>query len=322
MFASRYLATFEDRINYWNKALAQINEIVLILGEVQRLWSFLENLFIHSEEVKKELPEESKKFVFIDKDTKAILAEGHKSQKALDFCVKEHVLPGLEKIKIDLGICEVALNDFVFSKKIAFARFFFVSQTDLLDILSNGNQPVKVMKHMPKIFNAIGDLELLEEGVRPFVKGMHACIGTEYVEFTRELKLENKVEIYLQWVIDSMRDSLKDIAIASIKKFQTVDKETWLMQDPSQVTLLINNCNWVINVEKAFANIPSDAKALEKAFEGQKEDLNYLIMLVQGQLTKPVRQKVMCLITMDAHSRDIIEQLVKEGVKKQDEFQW
>jgi len=28
----------------------------------------------------------------------------------------------------------------------------------------------------------------------------------------------------------------------------------------------------------------------------------------------------MCLITMDAHSRDIVEQLSVEGVKKADEF--
>ena len=30
--------------------------------------------------------------------------------------------------------------------------------------------------------------------------------------------------------------------------------------------------------------------------------------------------KIMCLITMDAHSRDIVEQLSVEGVKKADEF--
>ena len=122
------------------------------------------------------MPNESVKFITIDKETKAILSEGYKTQKALDFCVRDHVLPGLEKIKADLQICEVALNDFVFSKRIAFARFFFVSQSDLLDILSNGNQPQKVMKHMPKIFGAIGNLELLEEGTRPAVLGMHACV--------------------------------------------------------------------------------------------------------------------------------------------------
>ena len=78
MFSSRYLSTFEEKINFWQKSLAQISEIVVVVGEVQRSWSFLENLFIHSEEVKKELPQESIKFVGIDKDVKVILADGFK----------------------------------------------------------------------------------------------------------------------------------------------------------------------------------------------------------------------------------------------------
>jgi dynein heavy chain len=36
MFASRYLATFEERITFWNKALGAIGEIVILVGEVQR----------------------------------------------------------------------------------------------------------------------------------------------------------------------------------------------------------------------------------------------------------------------------------------------
>ena len=42
--------------------------------------------------------------------------------------------------------------------------------------------------------------------------------------------------------------------------------------------------------------------------------------MVQGDLTKPVRQKIMCLITMDAHSRDIIDQLNAAGVSRPDDF--
>ena len=42
--------------------------------------------------------------------------------------------------------------------------------------------------------------------------------------------------------------------------------------------------------------------------------------MVQGKLEKPVRMKIMCLITMDAHSRDIVEQLHVEGVKKLTNF--
>ena len=69
------------------------------------------------------------------------------------------------------------------------------------------------------------------------------------------------------------------------------------------VTLLINNCAWVSSVEKAFANHPSDNQSVAKAYEQQLADLKALIMMVQGDLAKPVRQKIMCMITMDAHSR-------------------
>jgi len=252
MFSSRYLSTFEDKITYWQKSLAAISEVVVNIGEVQRLWSFLENLFIHSDEVKKELPKESIKFVEIDKDVRAILADGYKVQRALDFSTQDYLLPKLEKVQEELTVCEKALNEFMESKRLAFPRFFFVSPADLLDILSNGNNPVKVMGHMPKIISAMDSLQLLEEGVRPFAKGMHACVGKEYVEFTKDLKLMGKVEVYLQDVIDTMRKSLKDISMKSLKKYGEIDKESWLMQDPAQVTLLINNCQWVIMVEKGF----------------------------------------------------------------------
>jgi len=61
---------------------------------------------------------------------------------------------------------------------------------------------------------------------------------------------------------------------------------------------------------------------VRKAHEAQVNDLKGLIMMVQGDLAKPVRQKIMCMITMDAHSRDILDLLVREGVTKIDEFQW
>jgi dynein heavy chain len=252
MFSSRYLATFEDKIVYWQKSLAAISEIVVIVGEVQRSWSFLENLFIHSEEVRKELPDESIKFVGIDKEVREVLADGFKHKKALDFCVQPYVLPKLEKVQEDLTVCEKALNEFMDSKRAAFPRFYFSSSAELLDILSNGNNPSKVMIHMPKIISAIDTLELKEEGVRPFALGMHACVGKEYVKFTSDLKLLGKVEIYLQDIIDTMRSSLRDISRASLKKFAEVDKEKWLVMDPAMVTLLINNVSWVIGVEKGF----------------------------------------------------------------------
>ena len=61
---------------------------------------------------------------------------------------------------------------------------------------------------------------------------------------------------------------------------------------------------------------------MQACFDNQVELLTELIKMVQGQLTPGMRQKIMCLITMDAHSRDIIEKLINEGVTEVDEFQW
>lgn len=96
-----------------------------------------------------------------------------------------------------MQVCEKALADYMESKRRAFPRFYFVSTADLLDILSNGNNPVKVMQHMSKCFQAIEKLRLDTDsttpGERPKGCGMVSCVGEEYVPFKKPLALEDKV---------------------------------------------------------------------------------------------------------------------------------
>lgn len=63
-----------------------------------------------------------------------------------------------------------------------------------------------------------------------------------------------------------------------------------------------------------------DPKAMANFLEKQKELLTDLIRMVQGKLDKKTRQKIMCVITIDAHSRDVTSRLVEERVKKAEEF--
>ena len=59
MLLSKYISYFEETVEHWKIDLGSIYDVVGLLIDVQKSWSFLENLFIHSEEVKKELPNES-----------------------------------------------------------------------------------------------------------------------------------------------------------------------------------------------------------------------------------------------------------------------
>ena len=49
------------------------------------------------------------------------------------------------------------------TKRLAFPRFYFVSSADLLDILSNGNQPEVVMRHLTKLFDSMAKLKFKQD---------------------------------------------------------------------------------------------------------------------------------------------------------------
>lgn len=52
------------------------------------------------------------------------------------------------------------------------------------------------------------------------------------------------------------------------------------------------------------------------------EELRSAIKLVQGSLTPAMRQKIMCIITIDTHGRDVIQRLLTENASAVDCFQW
>lgn len=102
MQSSRYIATFESEVERWTKSLSNITEILTVSADVQRNWAYLENLFLGSDEVKKELPEQAKQFVFIDQEVKRILADAFKKQYTIIFCDQDWVLKSFENVLAQL----------------------------------------------------------------------------------------------------------------------------------------------------------------------------------------------------------------------------
>lgn len=283
MLLSKYVGYFEKLVETWKQDLGSIYDVVQLLIEVQKSWSFLENLFIGSQEVQRELPNESKQFEQINKDMLAILEKGCRTKNVKDFCTITGLLNQLESLENRLKVCEKALNKFLDDKRQAFPRFYFVSVNDLLDILSNGSQPTKINRHMSKIFQAVDSLTMEGgKGERPTAKTMKTCVGVEQVDFTSPLKLEGKVEIYLQELINTIKDTLQTLCKNSIEKHaQLNDREKWLKMDPAQITLLINFIIWCRNVEKCFRDISSgNLDAMKQLKAKSVEELTGLIKMV------------------------------------------
>jgi len=139
--ANRYMATFKDRILGWKDSLNNVGDVRQLISDIQQLWRYLEPLFIGSEEVRRELPEDSERFASADKEVRQILADMVKTKNIRVSCDKEGLIKQSENVLAQIERCKKALDDFLARKRAQFPRFYFVSDPDLLDILSNGNVP-------------------------------------------------------------------------------------------------------------------------------------------------------------------------------------
>ena len=68
MLTSKYIAHFLTEVTSWQKKLSQADQVISILLEVQRTWSHLESIFVGSEDIRNQLPEDSNRFDKIDRE--------------------------------------------------------------------------------------------------------------------------------------------------------------------------------------------------------------------------------------------------------------
>ena len=73
-----------------------------------------------------------------------LVRQVEKTTNVVDSTNQPNLYEKLETLQDNLSLCEKALAEYLETKRLAFPRFYFVSSADLLDILSNGNDPVTV----------------------------------------------------------------------------------------------------------------------------------------------------------------------------------
>ncbi|GLD91666.1 hypothetical protein PINS_up000199 [Pythium insidiosum] len=335
MAASPYQSEFEPRVASLQIGLSSINEVVVLLGDIQRSWSYLEPLFIQSEEVKKQLPELTSDFEDIDVDVRKILKRAWQTLNVRMACTESGLIKKLEQIVEKLELCKHRLKEFLDGRRRQFPRFYFMSEADLLDILSNGSRPERIMVHCSKIYLATKTLVLQERGPgeRPKATQFVSGVGKETVDFYEAPILDGEAEIYLETVMRAMRLTLFKHIERSLVKYTEMPRIEWINfmdpatnrpMDAAQIILLAAGVHYVQEVERAFRAMTEggDRDALKTYNKRQEQQLTDLIKLTQSDISSEERQRVMVLITMDAHGRDIVANMIRAGVDDATSFQW
>lgn len=76
------------------------------------------------------------------------MAKMSKTPKVIEATNEPGLIKHLDELQGHLTLCEKALAEYLETKRLAFPRFYFVSAADLLNILSNGNNPDQVVRYV------------------------------------------------------------------------------------------------------------------------------------------------------------------------------
>ncbi|XP_009867872.1 PREDICTED: dynein heavy chain 9, axonemal-like, partial [Apaloderma vittatum] len=325
LMTSKYIAFFLEEVSVWQRKLSTADSVISLWFEVQRTWSHLESIFIGSEDIRAQLPKDSERFEGIDVDFKELAYEAQKTPNVVEATNKPGLSQQLEDILGRLSLCEKALAEYLDMKRLAFPRFYFISSADLLDILSNGTSPQLVQRHLSKLFDNLAKMKFqLDSEQKPTKIGLGMYSREEeYVSFSDPCDCSGQVEVWLNHVLDSMRATVRDEMTEAVVAYEEKPREQWLFDYPAQVALTCTQIWWTTEVGIAFARVEEGYEnAMKEYHKKQVTQLNTLVTMLIGQLSKGDRQKIMTICTIDVHARDVVAKMIAQKVDNSQAFIW
>lgn len=192
---------------------------------MQSVWLYLEPVF-SSEDIISQMPVEGSKFKEVNISWHNLMTRIGSNPSALTVIEYEDLGPILKAANEKLERVQKGLNDYLESKRALFPRFYFLSNEELLEILSETKEPLRVQPHLKKCFEGIASLKFDDERK---IHGMYSIEG-ELVPYTRvidPIASKGQVEDWLVQVEDVMLKSVKNVIEQSYQDFLKKPRDKW-----------------------------------------------------------------------------------------------
>ena len=320
VLGSRYVAGIRDKVDTWRGKLLHFQDTMDEWLTCQSNWIYLETIF-SSADIVRQLPGPAKVFQNVDKSFRSIMKQTYDEPNALNATTKDRTrLEVFRQHNANLDQIQKDLEDYLETKRMAFPRFYFLSNDELLEILSQAKEPRAVQPHLIKCFDNLTKLRFGAEDGSVDILAMFSGDGEE-VGLGKNLKARGNVEEWMTAVEKRMKESLHLCMKAGLIDYDVRPREEWIGCHPGQVVATVAQMTWARSTEAALKS-DDPLEAMRKWCILYKEDLQNLIKKIRGQLTKLVRNIIVALVTTDVHARDIIDEMYERQVRSCSDFVW
>ena len=152
--SSPYIAPFRDKVMNWEKNLRQITDLLNEWVRVQKYWLYLEPIF-GSKDMSSQMQAEAKKFAEVDSDIRKMVGIVHESKSVLIVACSDMSIAYFSQCNEGCEKILRSLKHYLDLKRTIFPRFYFLSDDEILDLLSHTVNPRSVQKQLHKCFPAV-----------------------------------------------------------------------------------------------------------------------------------------------------------------------
>ncbi|XP_041984652.1 dynein axonemal heavy chain 12 [Aricia agestis] len=319
MRGSAFVKPFLKQVRSWYEKITRMNATIDEWGKVQSQWLYLLPIF-SSKDIVAQMPEEGVMFAEVNNIYRRYMGTVDKDPHVITIAGESGVL---EQFKIASDLMEKindGVNSYLEKKRLYFPRFFFLSNDEMLEILSETKNPLKVQPHLKKCFEGINKLVFDND----YNISAMISVEDEQVEFLNIIDVaaaRGSVEKWLVQVEDQMLKSVKSETELSYYEYSNSNRVDWILSWEGMVVLAISQIYWAVDVHDCLKT--HKVTALETFHNNLTKQLNETVAIIRREdLTKLNSVTVKALIVIDVHAKDVIQDLIEKNVTEVTDFQW
>lgn len=319
MRGSIFVKPYEDRVKAWYEKITRVNDTIDEWGKVQAQWLYLLPIF-SSKDIVAQMPEEGILFREVNNTYTRYMKVVDRDPRVLETAGAVGLLENMKNCTKMLEKINEGVVNYLEKKRLFFPRFFFLSNDEMLEILSETKDPLRVQPHLRKCFEAINKLHFDEK------LQIHAMLSqeNERIDFLRVISTEDAkggVEKWLVQVEEQMVDSIRHQIHKSWSNYREIARTKWVQQWPGQVVIAVSQVYWTFNVTEALNS--GDESTVQEYMDELKDNLQDIVALIRSpKLTNLARITIKALIVIDVHAKDVVQELIDNKVKNDKEFKW
>ena len=126
-----------------------------------------------------------------------------------------------------------------------------------------------------------------------------------------------------QWMVEICKSMISGLRFQMLSAIQdyTVSKRTdWMQKWPGMIVLNGSQAHWTRECEEYMKE--KGNAGVRQYWQDCVTQLNDMVFLIRGKLSKNARMTVGALAVIDVHARDVLKKMADAGVKAPTDFDW